>query len=106
MRFRPTRPLRFARPSGKCRERELSSSRGVPTPLQATTTTSAFHPTLHAVGVVVDAPVPHPVLADGDLPPPAPGLELHAAPERRRPVRDVRARLRALGAPDQACTRI
>jgi len=41
IRFLPTWPLELARPLGKRPDTELSSSRGVPTPLQATMTTSA-----------------------------------------------------------------
>ena len=41
IRFLPTMPLRFARPSGNCAERELSSRRGVPMPLHASTTSGA-----------------------------------------------------------------
>jgi hypothetical protein len=41
MRFLPTSPLRFAMPSGKCFDVEFKSSRGVPMPLHATTTTCA-----------------------------------------------------------------
>ncbi len=41
IRFRPTSPLRLARPSGNRGDLEFSRMRGVPTPLQAMITTSA-----------------------------------------------------------------
>src|SRR5205814_4498544 len=56
---------------------------------------------LGAVGVVVHDAIRHAVVADRDLAHPAAGLELHAAADRGRPVRDVRARLRALRAADE-----
>ena len=44
IRLRPTRSLEFARPLGNRFEIELSRRRGVPTALQAMTTTSVARP--------------------------------------------------------------
>ena len=106
IRFLPTRPEELASPLGNRADTEFSSSRGVPTPLQATITTSAGWKCSAPVGVVVDRAGRHAVLVGGDLAHPAARAQLDAGADRQRPVGDVGAGLGALRAARRAVAEV
>ena len=86
-----------ARP-GSAVDAESSSSRGVPTPFAASTTTDGLLEVLGARAVDVDGPARPPARVEHDLADAGAGDEARAVAERVGPVGEVRRGLRAVRA--------